>query len=736
MPSYAVPGVYIEEQTGPGVISGVGTSTAAFIGPACNGPLNEPVLITSFDEFTRLFGTKRDDGRPSPYLYVGNNPYYLGFAVQGFFQNGGRYAYIVRVGTAVKASYQMINQKAENIFLIQAKNDGKLGNQISITTGLSASYVINNSPNDKQLILDDVTGLYSGCKILIQDTERAEIDSIDNTKNLIAFKNSLTTRDVAAKAIKVIVCATAKIINSATSKDVTQNDITTVTLDPTDVINFKPGDIVTDGANQRAAITRIDSANATVFLDSHWLTPFTSFRIADIALDQKTFRVDDIKGLYPGTVLQVLLFDKAAKRYKPGDYMVVQSVDGANFVTLASGPSSLIPTDAVAGAEPLLIPQEFTLTIIPPNITDPAKFEKFRNLSQNPYHPRYILNKGVVTSDWVNIVKPEKPPITNTYPKMLIPESVPDTFLSGGLDDQPSSLTSSKYEIGLKALNNLLDVNMVCIPDAAKAANNTDYEQIQELLKEHCVDLRNRIAILDSRENEPPLGSGSIDEHRQKVTASNGFAALYYPWLLIQDPLASGSTMLIPPSGHIAGIYARTDSERGVHKAPANTEVRGILGIERRLSDAEQGPLNLKGVNVLRILPGSTQVVVWGARTTVDPNITDWIYVNVRRLLIYIEQSLEEGIRWAVFEPNNLALWQKLKRTISEFLTRAWRDGALFGAKPEEAFYVRIDEAINPASTRALGRLYIEIGVAPVRPAEFIIVRIGLWDGGADVSEG
>jgi phage tail sheath protein FI len=182
-------------------------------------------------------------------------------------------------------------------------------------------------------------------------------------------------------------------------------------------------------------------------------------------------------------------------------------------------------------------------------------------------------------------------------------------------------------------------------------------------------------------------------------------------------------------------VFARSDGERGIHKAPANTDVQGVSGLEQRLSDGQHGPLNLKGINVLRIFPGAGQVTVWGARTTVDPNITDWLYINVRRLMLYIEESIEEGIRWAVFEPNNLALWQKLKRTISEFLTRVWRDGALFGDTADKAFYVRIDEALNPPTTRAIGQLYIEIGVAPVRPAEFIIVRIGLWDGGAEVKE-
>ena len=324
--------------------------------------------------------------------------------------------------------------------------------------------------------------------------------------------------------------------------------------------------------------------------------------------------------------------------------------------------------------------------------------------------------------------------MTDSYPDRLVTIAGPDD-LEGGLNDQPSSLTASEYQAGLNALRDVDDINMVCIPDAAA---HPEHQAIQLAMINHCLAMGDRFAILDALPDILPSGSGSVEEQRQQVQSDKGFAALYYPWLMVRDPRTVRQvvrTMFIPPCGHIAGVYARTDIERGVHKAPANTYVEGVLGLDRILSDRQQGPLNLAGINVLRIFPGTARVNVWGARTTVDPVITDWIYVNVRRLLLYIEESIEEGIRWAVFEPNNLRLWEALKRTITDFLTRVWRDGALFGATPEQAFYVRIDEAINPPSTRALGRLYIEIGVAPARPAEFIIVRIGLWDGGSEVSE-
>ena len=181
----------------------------------------------------------------------------------------------------------------------------------------------------------------------------------------------------------------------------------------------------------------------------------------------------------------------------------------------------------------------------------------------------------------------------------------------------------------------------------------------------------------------------------------------------------------MPPSGHIAGIYARSDSERGVHKAPANVSVRGVLGLEKRLTDLQQGPLNLEGINVLRIFPGEARVTVWGARTTVDKNVTDWLYVPVRRLLIFIEQSIEEGIRWAVFEPNGEALWYNIQQTISSFLYNEWVSGALLGATQQEAFFVRCDRTTMTQADLDNGRLICLVGVAAIKPAEFVIFRIG-----------
>ena len=303
------------------------------------------------------------------------------------------------------------------------------------------------------------------------------------------------------------------------------------------------------------------------------------------------------------------------------------------------------------------------------------------------------------------------------------------TQLSGAAADNPATLTSNDYIAALNKLEAVDDVNMICVPD-----RNAPLDAVQGTVLEHCQKMHDRFAILDSQRDEPPFGAGSVELHFNSVTTPRGFGALYYPWLRVMD-FSGNDTLLVPPSGHVAGIFARIDGTRGVHKAPAGEEadVRGSLGVERVLSNEEQGQLNLLGVNVIRVFVPGGRPLVWGARTTATNR--SWQYINVRRLFLFLEESIQEGIRWAVFEPNNQQLWKKLRRTITGFLARVRRDGALFGATDEEAFYIRIDEVLNPFDEQALGRLNIEIGIGPTYPAEFIIVRIGIWPGGSEVNE-
>jgi phage tail sheath protein FI len=315
--------------------------------------------------------------------------------------------------------------------------------------------------------------------------------------------------------------------------------------------------------------------------------------------------------------------------------------------------------------------------------------------------------------------------------KLPLPYAVRGFFENGG---------TLAYVVAVKDFTGLADalgqltrvpeVNLVCAPGLVDSA-------AQETVLAHCEDMGNRFGVLDGAQDGTPLdAAGPLRTQRGGLLSKSGYGALYWPWIVVDDPVAAAGTppvVAVPPSGHMAGIMARSDGQVGVHKAPANEVVRGARDLGYTLNDTEQGVLNHLNINAIRRFPGSPPVV-WGARTLTDG--TPWRYVNVRRLVSYVEASILEGVRWAVFEPNTPALWKALERVISEFLTRVWQAGALFGLTAKQAFYVKIDEELNPEPVRTLGEVVVEIGLAPVRPAEYVIVRLGLWDGGSQVTEG
>ena len=250
----------------------------------------------------------------------------------------------------------------------------------------------------------------------------------------------------------------------------------------------------------------------------------------------------------------------------------------------------------------------------------------------------------------------------------------------------------------------------------------------------HCSQkTKDRFAILDSPqdvETNNSLDLTLFDPTKEGSVASpnSDYAAIYFPWVQVFDPATQAANpkgdglRYVPPSGHVAGIYARVDNERGVHKAPANETVLGALGLRYSLSKNQQDGLNPQGVNIIRSMNGNIRV--WGARTAGGNANTDLKYINVRRTLIYLRESIEAGTQWVVFEPNTPALWQKIARNVTAFLTTVWRSGALFGTTSAEAFYVKCDAETNPPELRELGQVVTEVGVAIVRPAEFVIFRI------------
>lgn len=256
---------------------------------------------------------------------------------------------------------------------------------------------------------------------------------------------------------------------------------------------------------------------------------------------------------------------------------------------------------------------------------------------------------------------------------------------------------------------------------------------IHTVLVAHCQKMEDRVAVLDStrdiEEDKLVISTDATGIWRPSANAK-GYGAFYFPWIEVADPLKSaGTRVAVPPSGHIAGIYARSDAQRGVHKAPANEIIMGALGIRYPVSKILQGTLNPKGVNCIRNFNGT--IKVYGGRTLAsDPQgDPEWTYINVRRLFNYLRESIDGGTQWVVFEPNTPDLWARIRRNLTAFLTNVWRSGALFGTTPEEAFYVRCDASTNPLEVRNLGQVVTEIGVAVVKPAEFVVFRISQWAG-------
>ncbi|MDT0422778.1 MULTISPECIES: phage tail sheath subtilisin-like domain-containing protein [Streptomyces] len=325
------------------------------------------------------------------------------------------------------------------------------------------------------------------------------------------------------------------------------------------------------------------------------------------------------------------------------------------------------------------------------------------------------------------LARPENQSLALPAAQPAAPPAVRDDVATPG---PAQYLGDSSDRTGFGGLEAVDEISMVAVPDlmAAYQRGAIDLEAVKAVqlgLIAHCELMGDRVAIIDP---PPGLNAQQIRVWRQDTAGYDSkYAALYYPWIKSFDP-ASGQSRLVPPSGHIAGVWARNDSERGVHKAPANEVVRGAVDLELQITRGEQDLLNPIGVNCIRAFPGRG-IRVWGARTLAsDPA---WRYLNIRRYFNYLEESILIGTQWVVFEPNDHQLWARIRRNVSAFLVNEWRSGALFGAKPEDAYYVKCDEETNPPESVDIGRVICEIGIAPVKPAEFVVFRLAQFSSGS-----
>jgi hypothetical protein len=482
----------------------------------------------------------------------------------------------------------------------------------------------------------------------------------------------------------------------------------------TDTTGFMAGNLarISDGTN--SLVVRINTVDnpTQVTLDtaSHPIT--RSFEAGDdfvlaTAGRSGLFQLDlrSTNNFYAGAVIEI--DDGQSKRYRQ-----VASINGRSLTLTAA-----LDQDVPSGAAVRVV--ELSLSF-----SDGVSSERFDRLSLSPGASNYVASVVNAQSRLVRV--------TDDGSTREIPFNLPRTAsgiaeaLAGGSDgDIP---TANHYRgvdggagarTGIKALADIDGISIIAAPGIADPA-------VQAELIGQCEQLKDRFAVLDPAKGSV-IGSGAEDDVIvQRNNHDTLYAAMYYPWLVIQDPLYPDDRQgrLAPPSGHMIGIYARVDTERGVHKAPANEVVRGILDLEIKLNDREQGILNPLNINVIRDFRDSGRGIrVWGARCVTSDNA--WKYIPVRRLFIFIEESLDEGLQWVVFEPNGENLWAKVRRTISGFLRTLWLNGQLAGVTQDEAFFVRCDRTTMTEDDIANGRLICLVGVAPLRPAEFVIIRIG-----------
>jgi phage tail sheath protein FI len=651
------PGVYIDEFAPGAPIQGVATNIAALIGVAERGPLDQPLRVTSWDQFRRIFGDEPVPG------------FVLWYAARGFFENGGTVCYVVRASDGDYDRVDLNNVGGQPVVEVRARQPGVSGITVAVT--------------QQNRLLAANTSLYRPAGTMVAQNARD------------------------------------------------------IQLNPSQTWRFRAGDEITIAAGgERRRVVRVSGDVLRV------AEPFTTayaagdpVRLADTQTSTRTVRLfstvpvaaDALVGgtllhFAPGgaavggiveTVQVEFMSDPAAPATTETSYRVtLRSPLGVGF--------TLDPAGAITPIQS----EEFRLTV---NLGGPTHYD---HLAIDSAHPRYyvrIVNEH--DGGLVELRRREPPPPTPLPQNTLV--TVAATALAGGIAENLANLANplsatadAEFVVALDALRTIDEVTLVAIPDRRTLA-------VQQALVTHCVEMMDRFAVVDSSYDFDVDEHTDVENQRTALSTERGYAALYYPWLRV-PPKGSGEPILVPPSGHVCGIIARSDARKGVHKAPANEIVSGAVGVERRMNKTDHGLLNLDAINVIE-QSGIGRPVLMGARTTATD--LNWLHVSTRRLFNYLEESIQEGIGWAIFEPNNLQLWQKLKRSISDFLTRSWREGALFGKTPEEAFYVRIDEELNPFSEQQLGRLHIEIGLRPTYPAEFIIVRIGIWPGGGEVGE-
>lgn len=677
MPTYLAPGVYVEEKSsGIKPIEGVSTSVAAFIGVAEKGPVNKPTFVSNFGEFVKIFG--------GPLKIVKTvQEHYLYYAVRQFFTEGGTKCYVVRIVhysdvndaetiTAICAGKDFDGVKLDGTSVsgalkVSAINEGKWGESLEVQ--------VENASKFSLLLAEDITAGASVTKISLAANTDVQIGS------LLWIVEEVT--------------GVVKSVDTQAKTITFQSGFTTGTDDFTGQI--------TNGIN-------VFSPDFRLITTTHLANPVsvtagtapTGIILSDVKnVDGETLKNGDVINFVVKEAL-VIVKKLSSKTLPSEEKAIVIEFDSQDFTNKAfdKGHSRVYARDftiKVKEGDTLLETHEH-LSLVDNNKVDHVN-ERLSLESGNSF---YIVAEDQISDD------------------ALFVKNQVFTALSGGNDDL-TNLANGDYvgsellKTGLYALDVVKDASILVIPNSNENVTNQAIT--------YCDRRKDLFLIID----HPSSTSTSISDYRDKF--SSQYAAIYYPWIKISDPF-TGRPIIVPPSGAIAGTYANTDVKRGVHKAPAGIGdgyLNSSVGIDKIISKGENDILYQKEINVIRKFPEG--IVVWGTRT-ISPD-SEWKYINVRRLFIFLEQSIERGMQWVVFEPNSPTLWKNIKKNVSAFLRIQWLEGKLVGDTQDQAFYVKCDEETNPPEVVNIGQVITEIGVAPSKPAEFVVFRIKQFTGGS-----
>jgi hypothetical protein len=626
---------------------------------------------------------------------------YLPFAVEGFFQNGGQLLYLMRIA-ATDGSATVASTIAQGGLVTRLRSDS------------TASTV---APGDV-ILLPTLRGLQVGTQLQLR-----------------MIKNGVTTDSGVLTVQSVNRSTGAVTLTTVVSPTIVFEAAFTTVF--TNVNAVSAAGAITNLANPLAARPATFAIEATSVgswgkaLDiraTHQSSVQAQFvALVSGAAGNNQIQMASTAGFYANAWVEI-------DRGNTKQYRQVVTVDGP-ILTLG-GPAMAAGDFApqAPATATIIATCEFRLTMSyqdPSPLTGPI-VEQFGGLTLANVPGRYyrdIINNASHLIQIAGVDPPQSHPF-------LFPsggDGLSVALGTGGADGNPPTDLDIRgtdpgpgLRTGLKALEDIEQISIIAAPGLTS-------QLVQNALIEQCERLKYRFAILDPKPKPGNVAPGLIEIQNQRELYDTKYAAIYYPRVFMPDP--TNVSIPVPPSGHIAGIYARVDEERGVHKAPANEVIADITGLELTVNKAEQDILNPEpdNIDVLRDFRREGRGLrVWGARCITSETV--WKYINVRRLFIFLEASLDRGTQWVVFEPNDYQLWARVTQSVTEFLTRVWRNGALMGLTAEEAFFVKCDRTTMTQDDIDNGRLIMIIGVAPVKPAEYVIIRIGQWTGGSSVT--